>query len=179
MPLQTARTGSEGGTGDPDKGDRPLLYQKKKKRALQTRLILWLVRRSGRSISPESKDEIQKDGQDSKQHDEENRDEAHKRGVGNDHNHQYKQKDQRHQGQDKACADTKIRGVGLSYIRAPGPESLVRHLDLVRGQRRQLIAWSRAHLIGRFTTRLFFKLRVLLRHSETSRVVTLFFFPLI
>jgi len=40
--------------------------QKKKKRALQTRLILWLVRRSGRSISPENKDEIQKDGQDSK-----------------------------------------------------------------------------------------------------------------
>src|SRR5260221_13506558 len=138
--------------------------QKKKKRALQTRLILWLVRRSGRSIYRESKDEIQKDGQDSKQHDEENRDEAHKRGVGNDDNDQHKHKDQRKQGQDKACADTKIRGEGLSSIRAPGPESLVRHLDLVRGQQRQLIALSMANLTVRFTMRLFFKFLVLLRH---------------
>jgi len=67
--------------------------QKKKKRALQTGLILWLVRRPGRSIFPESKDEIQQDGQDSKQHDQENRDEAHKRGIGNDDNHQHKHKD--------------------------------------------------------------------------------------
>jgi hypothetical protein len=55
--------------------------QKKKKRALPIRLLLWLARRPGRSISPESKDEIEQDGQDSKQYDEENRDEAHKRGV--------------------------------------------------------------------------------------------------
>src|SRR5258708_9709961 len=128
--------------------------QKKKKRALQTRLILWLVRRPGRSISHASKDEIQKDGQDSKQHDEENRDEAHKRGVGNDDNHQHKDKDQRKQGQDKAGADTKIRGVGCSSAKAPGLESLVRHLDLVRGQRWQLIAWSITNLIGRLTARL-------------------------
>src|SRR5260370_40833155 len=67
----------------------------------------------------------------------------------------------------------------LQKTKAPGLESLVRHLDLVRRQRRQLIAWSRAHLIGRLTTRLFFKWRVLLRHRKTSRVVTLFFFPLI
>ena len=127
------------------------------------RLLLWLVRRPGRSSSPESKDEIEKDGQDSKQHDEENRDETHKRGVGNDDNHQHKQKDQRHQGQDKACADTQIRGGGLSSVKASGLESVVRHLDLVRGPRGHLIAWSRANLIGRLTTRLFFKVRVLLR----------------
>src|SRR5205085_5994460 len=42
-------------------------------------MYIWLVRRPGRSSSPESKDEIEKDGQDSKQHDEENRDETHNR----------------------------------------------------------------------------------------------------
>ncbi len=151
--------------------------QRGRKSASQARSILWLGGFPGRSIASVSEDEINTDSQDSKQDDEEQIEEAH-RFEGNDNKHQHKTKDQRKQRQDSAYT-VQIVGSGCGSAKAPSPEFLAGEIDTVRGQQRQLIAWRIAHLRGRLAARLFFKWRVLLRHSNISRVVKLFFFPLI
>src|SRR6266851_3007764 len=138
--------------------------QRERKSASQARSILWLGGFPGRSVSSVSEDEINQESQDTKEHDEEKIDEACPF-VGNDDNHQHKNHDQRKQRQDSAYT-VPIVGSGCGCARATSLEFLAGHISIV-------------NLIGRLAARLFCKLRVLLIHRNISRVVKLFFFPLI
>src|SRR5260221_5853745 len=137
--------------------------QRERKAVSQARLILWLGGFPGRTLTSVSEDEINRDSQDPKQHDEDQIDEACPF-VGNDNNHQHKNHDQRKQRQDSAY--TVQISSGFGYAKDSSQEFLAGHI-------------SRAHLRGWLAARLFFKLLMLLRHRNISRVVTLFFFTLI
>ncbi len=138
--------------------------QRERKSASQARSSLWLGGFPGRSISSVSKDEINTDSQNTKQYDEDKIDEARRFG-GNDNKHQHKPKDQRKQRQDSAYT-VQIVGRGCGCAKAPSLEFLAGHIGI-------------ANLRGRLAARLFFKWRVLPRHSNISRVVKWFFFTLI
>src|SRR5215470_19533297 len=68
--------------------------QRERKAISQARSILWLGGFPGRTLTSVSEDEINRDSQETKQHDEDQIDEACPL-VGNDHHHQHKNKDQR------------------------------------------------------------------------------------